>query len=93
MSKYKTFHRCERVSDWITCLSLDMQYCSSFISLNISCLLASRYANDPDDGARELASLLAEPKGFIGVQPGDLYGILIEHVGRQRKYEQVSQRK
>jgi len=49
----------------------------------------SRYTNDPETGARELASLLTDVKIFTGVHPGDLYGILIEHFGRREKYKQV----
>ncbi len=49
----------------------------------------SRYAEDPETGARELASLLTDQKIFSGVHPGDLYGILIEHFGRRDKYKQV----
>lgn len=49
----------------------------------------SRYASDPETGARELASLLSDQKIFTGVHPGDLYGILIDHFGRQEKYKQV----
>ena len=52
--------------------------------------LFSRYANDPETGARELAGLLSEQKIFTGVHPGDLYGILIEHFGRREKYKQVN---
>lgn len=36
-----------------------------------------------------MASLLSDQKIFLGVHPGDLYGILIEHFGRQEKYKQV----
>lgn len=49
-----------------------------------------RYASDPETGARELAGLLSDQKIFVGVHPGDLYGILIDHFGRQQKYKQVS---
>jgi len=49
----------------------------------------SRYTNDPETGARELASLLTDQKIFTGVHPGDIYGMLIEHFGRQQKYKQV----
>jgi hypothetical protein len=52
-------------------------------------LYLSRYAGDPETGARELASLLTDQKIFTGVHPGDLYGILIDHFGRQQKYKQV----
>ncbi|CAF0970919.1 unnamed protein product [Rotaria sordida] len=48
-----------------------------------------RYLNDPETGSRELASLLTDQKIFIGVHPGDLYGILIDHFGRQEKYKQA----
>jgi hypothetical protein len=36
-----------------------------------------------------LASLLTDQKIFTGVHPGDIYGMLIEHFGRQQKYKQV----
>ncbi len=48
-----------------------------------------RYASDPETGARELASLLSDQKIFMGVHPGDIYGMLITHFGRQEKYKQV----
>lgn len=51
-----------------------------------------RYASDPETGARELASMLTDQKVFVGVHPGDLYGLLIDHFGRQEKYKQVSDR-
>jgi hypothetical protein len=35
---------------------------------------------------------MSDPKIFTGVHPGDLYGILIEHFGRQQKYKQVKLR-
>ena len=50
----------------------------------------SRYTNDPESGARELASLMSDQKIFTGVHPGDLYGLLIEHFGRQQKYKQAT---
>ncbi|CAF4690357.1 unnamed protein product, partial [Rotaria magnacalcarata] len=49
-----------------------------------------RYFNDPETGARELASLLTDQKIFVGVHPGDIYGMLIDHFARQEKYKQVS---
>ena len=52
----------------------------------------SRYTNDPETGARELASLLSDQIIFTGVHPGDLFGTLIEHFGRQQKYKQVKLR-
>ena len=48
-----------------------------------------RYSTDPEAGARELAGFLSDDKGFIGIHPGDLYGVLIDHFGRQEKYKQV----
>ena len=57
----------------------------------LSFLSLSRYASDPETGARELASMLTDQKIFVGVHPGDLYGILIDHFGRQEKYKQVSE--
>ncbi|UJR28505.1 hypothetical protein I4U23_009743 [Adineta vaga] len=48
-----------------------------------------RYTSDPETGARELAGLLSDQKIFNGVQPGDLYGILIEHFARREKYKQA----
>lgn len=48
-----------------------------------------RYANDPEEGARELAGLVRDPKIFLGVNPGDIYGILIEHLGKQQKFKQA----
>lgn len=47
------------------------------------------YETDPEGGARELASFLTDQRGFVGVHPGDLYGILIEHFGQQDKFKQV----
>lgn len=77
MSKYQTISRCTRVRIYVWIFSLFIE------------LFCSRYANDPETGARELASLLSDQKIFTGVHPGDLYGILIEHFGRQEKYKQV----
>ena len=76
MSKYKTIYRCKRVSEFNTILFLII-------------FTFSRYANDPETGARELAALLSDQKIFTGVHPGDLYGILIDHFGRREKYKQV----
>ena len=89
MKHYKNLNKNVEISNDLLMLeSTIVSFCNYLFRIS---LFSSRYSNDPEEGIRELASLTRDPKIFLGVNPGDIYGILIEHLGRQQKFKQVDQ--